>query len=138
MSTPPHSPPVQPHGRGQQASAISDAFVQLHRRNLGKGPTKAKTYVLDDMVLCVLEGGELTIEKTLRERGKSTLVHEVRGALHAAVSDECRAIIERETGRSVKTVLSQFDPDRDIECKVVFLDSAGEPPEAAATPASGR
>jgi uncharacterized protein YbcI len=122
MSTSLRSPPVQPHGSGQQASAISDAFVQLHRRSLGKGPTKAKTYVLDDMVLCVLEGGELTIEKTLRERGNSTLVHEVRGALHAAVSDECRAIIERETGRRVKTVLSQFDPDRDIECKVVILD----------------
>jgi uncharacterized protein YbcI len=136
MSTSLRSPPVQPHGSGQQASAISDAFVQLHRRSLGKGPTKAKTYVLDDMVLCVLEGGELTIEKTLRERGNSTLVHEVRGALHAAVSDECRAIIERETGRRVKTVLSQFDPDRDIECKVVILDSAGEPP--AATTASGR
>jgi uncharacterized protein YbcI len=136
MSTSLRSPPVQPHGSGQQASAISDAFVQLHRRSLGKGPTKAKTYVLDDMVLCVLEGGELTIEKTLRERGNSTLVHEVRGALHAAVSDECRAIIERETGRRVKTVLSQFDPDRDIECKLVFFDPAEEPP--AATAASGR
>jgi uncharacterized protein YbcI len=136
VSTSLHSPPVQPHGNGQQAAAISNAFVQLHRRSLGKGPTKAKTYVLDDMVLCVLEGGELPLEKTLRERGNSTLVHEVRGALHAAVSDECRAIIERETGRRVKTVLSQFDPDRDIECKVVILDSAGEPP--AATTASGR
>jgi hypothetical protein len=75
--------------------AISNAFVQLHRRSLGKGPTKAKTFVLDDMVLCVLEGGELPFEKTLRERGNGTLVHEVRDALHAAVRDECRAIIER-------------------------------------------
>jgi uncharacterized protein YbcI len=136
VSTSLRSPPVQPHGNGQQAAAISNAFVQLHRRSLGKGPTKAKTYVLDDMVLCVLEGGELPLEKTLRERGNSTLVHEVRSALHAAVSDECRAIIERETGRSVKTVLSQFDPDRDIECKLVFFDPAEEPP--AATAASGR
>jgi uncharacterized protein YbcI len=111
--------------------AISNAFVQLHRRSLGKGPTKAKTYVLDDVVLCVLEGGELPLEKTLRERGNRTLVHEVRDAVHAAVRDECRAIIERETGRRVKNALSQFDPDRDIECKVVFLDSAGEPPAAS-------
>lgn len=136
MSTSLRPPSVQPHGNGQQAAAISNAFVQLHRRSLGKGPTKAKTYVLDDMVLCVLEGGELPLEKTLRERGNSTLVHEVRRALHAAVSDECRAIIERETGRSVKTVLSQFDPDRDIECKLVFFDSAGELP--AVTTESGR
>jgi uncharacterized protein YbcI len=125
------SSPVQLHGSGQQAMAISNAFVQLHRRSLGKGPTKAKTYVLDDVVLCVLEGGELPLEKTLRERGNRTLVHEVRDAVHAAVRDECRAIIERETGRRVKTALSQFDPDRDIECKVVFLDSAGEPPAAS-------
>jgi uncharacterized protein YbcI len=111
--------------------AISNAFVQLHRRSLGKGPTKAKTYVLDDIVLCVLEGGELPLEKTLRERGNRTLVLEVRDALHAAVRDECRAIIERETGRPVKTVLSQFDPDRDIECKVIFLDSAAQSPAAS-------
>jgi uncharacterized protein YbcI len=111
--------------------AISNAFVQLHRRSLGKGPTKAKTYVLDDMVLCMLEGGELPLEKSLRERGNRTLMHKVRDALHAAVRDECRAIIERETGRRVKTVLSQFDPDRDIECKVVFLESAEEPPAAS-------
>ena len=111
--------------------AISNAFVQLHRRSLGKGPTKAKTYVLDDMVMCVLEGGELPLEKTLREGGNPTLVHEVRDALHAAVRDECRAIIERETGRRVRTVLSQFDPEGDIECKVIFLDSAREPPTAS-------
>jgi len=136
VSTSLRSPPVQPHGNGQQAAAISNAFVQLHRRSLGKGPTKVKTYVFDDMVLCVLEGGELPFEKTLRERGNGTLVHEVRDALHAAVRDECRAIIERETGRSVKTVLSQFDPEWDIECKLVLLDSAGAPPSAST--ASGR
>jgi uncharacterized protein YbcI len=111
--------------------AISNAFVQLHRRSLGKGPTKAKTYLLDNLVLCVLEGGELPLEKTLSERGNRTLVHEVRDAVHAAVRHECRAIIERETGRRVKTVLSQFDPDRDIECKIVFLDPAAEPPAAS-------
>ena len=136
MSTSLRSPPVQPHGNGQQAAAISNAFVQLHRRSLGKGPTKVKTYVFDDMVLCVLEGGELPLAKTLRERGNRTLLHEVRGALHAAVRDECDAIIERETGRRVKTVLSQFDPEWDIECKLVLLDSAGAPPSAST--ASGR
>ena len=98
---------------------------------VGKGPTKTKTYALDDMILCVLEGPELPLEKTLRERGNTTLVHELRGALYAAVNDECPAIIERETGRRVKTVLSQFDPDQDVECKVAFLDSAGEPPTAS-------
>ena len=135
MSTPLRALAVQPpHGNGQQAAAISNAFVQLHRRNLGKGPTKAKTYVLDDMVVCVLEGGELPLEKTLRERGNQTLLHEVRGALHAAVRDECGAIIERETGRCVKTVLSQFDPEWDIECKLALLDAAGAPPAAATPP----
>ena len=33
--------------------------MQLHRRAYGKGPTKAKTYLLDDVVFCVLEGGAL-------------------------------------------------------------------------------
>jgi uncharacterized protein YbcI len=116
------SPAVQSHTSGEQSAAISTAFVQLYRRCRGKGPTKAKTYLLEDLVLCVMEGGGLRLEETLRDRGNRRLLHEVHHALCAAVDDECRAIIERETGRRVKTVVSQRDHDCDIECKVVFLD----------------
>jgi uncharacterized protein YbcI len=116
------APAGQSYASGEQAAAISTALVQLYRRRRGKGPTKAKTYLLEDLVLCVMEGGALPLEETLRDHGNQRLLREVHHALCAAVDDECRTIIERETGRPVKTVLSQREPDCNIECKVVFLD----------------
>ena len=65
-------------GSGAQAASISNALVQLHRRAYGKGPTKAKTYLLDDVVFCILEGGALRIEETLRDHGEEEMVHTVR------------------------------------------------------------
>jgi uncharacterized protein YbcI len=96
--------------------------VQLYRQRRGKGPKKAKTYLLDDLVLCVMEGGAPRLEETLRDHGNRKLLHDVHHALCAAIDDECRTIIERETGRRVKAVVSQLDPDCDLECKLGFLD----------------
>ena len=115
-------PPVRSHLSGEQAAAISNAFVQLYRRRRGKGPTKAKTYLVDELIVCVLQGGALRLEETLRERGNQRLLDEMHRALCAAVDDECRTIIEQETGRRVRAVVSERDPDCDLECKVVFLE----------------
>jgi uncharacterized protein YbcI len=42
------------------AASISTGLVQLHRQYYGKGPTKAKTYFVNDTVICILEGGFTT------------------------------------------------------------------------------
>lgn len=42
---------------GKQLAAISDGIVKLHRDYYGKGPTKTKTYAINDTILCILKGG---------------------------------------------------------------------------------
>jgi uncharacterized protein YbcI len=111
-----------PHGGGAQAAAISNALVQLHRQHYGKGPTKAKTYLLDDLVVCVLQGGTLRLEETLRERGEEDLVHSVRRTFQTATNEEFRSIVEDGTGRRVRAFLSQFDPEHDVGVEVFFLE----------------
>jgi uncharacterized protein YbcI len=118
----PTEPEKESYGAGTQAAAISNALVQLHRHRYGKGPTKAKTYLLDDLVVCVLEGGALRVEETLRDRGAEEIVHEVRRTFQNALEHEFRAIIERETGRRVRTFLSQFDPEDNIGAEIFFLE----------------
>jgi len=118
----PTEPEEESYGAGTQAAAISNALVQLHRHRYGKGPTKAKTYLLDNLVVCVLEGGALRVEETLRERGAEEVVHEVRRTFQNALEQEFRAIIERETGRSVRTFLSQFDPEDNVGAEIFFLE----------------
>jgi uncharacterized protein YbcI len=122
MSTTSPETPPDSYGGGAQAAAISNALVQLHRRAYGKGPTKAKTYLLDDLVVCVLEGGALRIEETLRDHGEEEMVHQVRRTFQAVLNDEFSEIIESTTGRSVRTFMSQFDPEHNIGVEIFFLN----------------
>ena len=51
----------------QQSSAlanISRRIVQLHKEFYGKGPTKAKTYYSDDLVVVLMRGGYTKVEDT--------------------------------------------------------------------------
>jgi uncharacterized protein YbcI len=122
MSTTSPETPPDSYGGGAQAAAISNALVQLHRRAYGKGPTKAKTYLLDGLVVCVLEGGALRIEETLRDHGEEEMVHQVRRTFQAVLNDEFSEIIESTTGRSVRTFMSQFDPEHNIGVEIFFLN----------------
>ena len=121
-TTSPEETPAESYGGGAQAAAISNALVQLHRRAYGKGPTKAKTYLLDGVVLCVLEGGALRIEETLRDHGEEEMVHQVRRTFQAALNHEFRDIIESTTGRTVRAFMSQFDPEHNIGVEIFFLN----------------
>jgi uncharacterized protein YbcI len=122
-TTTPEETPAESYGGGAQAATISNALVQLHRRAYGKGPTKAKTYLLDDVVLCVLEGGALRIEETLRDHGEEEMVHQVRRTFQAALNDEFRGIIEAATGRQVRAFMSQFDPEHDLAAEIFLLEA---------------
>jgi uncharacterized protein YbcI len=50
---------------------ISTGLVSLHRKYYGKGPTKAKSYLVNDSV-CMLRGGFTTVERTLIDDGSPT------------------------------------------------------------------
>jgi uncharacterized protein YbcI len=57
---------------GAELAEVTRGMVSLHRRFYGKGPTEAKTYAIDDTVICILEGGFTTVERTLIDRRTST------------------------------------------------------------------
>ena len=57
---------------GALLAAISTRIVGVLRDRYGRGPMKAKTYVLDDLIVCVLRNGHTTIEQTMIESGEPT------------------------------------------------------------------
>ena len=60
--------PVAKLGGGQLLAAISNAFVSMLREFYGRGPMKAKTYALDDIIVIVLRNsGYSAIEKTMMD-----------------------------------------------------------------------
>ena len=92
---------VQQSPRGAMAAEISNGLVSLHHEFYGKGPSKAKTYLVDDTVLCVLNEGFTTVERTLINGGDSGAVHDIRRSFQSAMKEQFTAVVENATGRSV-------------------------------------
>ena len=108
--------------RGQLAAAISNAIVGIHSRHYGKGPTKAKTYLIDDTVVCVLQDVFTTVERTLIENGKGELVREVRTTFQYTMRDEFLEAVRELTGRRARAFCSQVDWDADIAVEFFLLE----------------
>jgi uncharacterized protein YbcI len=110
------------HPSGEMLAGISTAIVGLYREHFGKGPTKAKTYALDDVVICVLRDGLTTVEKTLFGRGRGDAVREMRSAFQDAVADRFTSAVESATGRRVIAFMSQMHVAPDLVIEVFVLD----------------
>jgi uncharacterized protein YbcI len=54
---------------GDVLTAISDGLVGLLKEFYGRGPTQAKTYYHDDLVVCLLRGGFTRVEQTFSTAG---------------------------------------------------------------------
>jgi len=108
--------------RGQLAAAISNAIVGIHSKHYGKGPTKAKTYLIDDMVVCVMQDIFTTVERTLIDNGKGDLVREVRTTFQYELRDEFKGAIQEITGRCPRGFMSQIDCDADMGIEFFLLE----------------
>lgn len=114
-----------PEGDGPDGgvlAAISNAVVQTMKREIGKGPTKAKTYVADRYVFVVLQDVLTTAEKGLLEAGQDELVRAGRHHLHERAMPALRAEIEAQTGRRVSGGMTQVLVDTDTQIQVFVLE----------------
>ena len=100
---------------------VSNAMVGLKKEFYGKGPTKAKTYINDNYVLCVLQGGLTRNEETLLAAGQEMLVREYRLRFQEAMADATTEAVERLTGCNVLGYHSQivFNPEYAFEIFVL-------------------
>ena len=109
--------------RGQLAAAISNAIVGIHSRHYGKGPTKAKTYIIDDTVVCVMQDVFTTVERTLIDAGRGDLVREVRTTFQYELRDEFIDAISAITGRRARAFMSQIDCNADMAIEFFLLEN---------------
>src|ERR1700759_2165136 len=92
---------TQARAHGDVLSAISDGLVALLKEYYGRGPTQAKTYYEDDIVVCVLRGGFTAVEQTLLEGGRGAAVIDQRMAFQDVMRQRFEAVVENATGRRV-------------------------------------
>jgi uncharacterized protein YbcI len=107
---------------GEELTAISDGLVALLKEFYGRGPTQAKSYYQDDLVVCILRGGYTQVEQTLREGGRGSAVIEQRMQFQELMRERFEAVIERATGRTVIGFMSGNQQDPDMMCEVFVLD----------------
>jgi uncharacterized protein YbcI len=120
------------HGQSLLAQ-ISNEMVRAQKQFFGKGPTEAKSYMLDDLLLIVMRGGMTTAEKTMLEFGKPDQVRQFRQLFENEMTERLTDMIEKLTGREVLTYQSQVMFEPDIVVEMFVFDSAGERDDRIAT-----
>jgi uncharacterized protein YbcI len=106
---------------GEMRAMISKEIVRLQAEYYGKGPTKAKTYVDDDLVVVVLEESFTRAEKTLAARGEREAIQHIRRRFQQAMADSFTSVVEQATGRKVRVFLSETDIDQDVSVETFLL-----------------
>ncbi len=106
---------------GQMRAAISNAIVALMKEYYGKGPTAAKTYLNDEYVFTVLEGGLTRNEETMIHAGEQDFVRLYRLKYQQVVRHQLIGVVQDITGTRVLDYHSQvvFDPPRGFEMFVL-------------------
>ena len=110
-------------GGGRLLAQISTAIVGILREHYGRGPMKAKTYALDDVVLVVMRGSGFTaLEQTHMDSGQPSRVVAMREEFQAMMAERYKETIEELTGRTVVAFISQAHVDPDITIEMFFVD----------------
>jgi uncharacterized protein YbcI len=113
---------------------ISTGLVQLHSRFYGKGPTKAKTHMVNGTVVCILRGGFTTVERTLVDSGQVESVYQMRRSFQQAMEQEFRKVVEESTGRKVIAYMSSIHVDPDLAVELFVMEPTEEPPTDGGAP----
>lgn len=115
------SVPTDPPRTGTVALAISNATVRLLSEYTGRGPTKARTYVNDDLISVVLQDTLTKGERSLVADGQIELVLANRKAYQNTMRTALVSAVEELSGRQVVAFLSdsQVDPDYAVESFVL-------------------
>jgi uncharacterized protein YbcI len=108
-------------GTGSRAAAISNGVVRLMNEYTGRGPTRARTYITDQLVSVVLRDTLTKGERSLVADGKAALVLSTRKEFQNTMRDDLVAVVEEITGRTVIAFLSDnhLEPDIAIESFVL-------------------
>jgi uncharacterized protein YbcI len=115
-------PAGSPLAGGRLLAEITNRIVAFTREHYGRGPIKAKTYVLDNLIVCVLSNGFTPIERTMMEGGEPHRVLEMRRDFQRMMKERYTTMIEELTGRKVRAFLSQAHVEPDLTIEMFLMD----------------
>ena len=107
--------------------ALSNAVVACLRQYTGRGPTRARTTIRDNVVLVMVEQTLTTGEQSLVASGRGDKVLALRQEYQAAMREESSATVAELTGRNVVAMMSANNIDPDLGAEIYVLDGPPDP-----------
>ena len=111
---------------GSLASAISNSVRQLAAEYTGRGPSRARTSIRDNIVVVLLEDTLTKGERQLVAKGRDVRVLDYRAEFQTAMREDAIAKIEELTGRKVAAFMSANHIDPDLAAELFVLEPDGE------------
>jgi uncharacterized protein YbcI len=118
------APDHEPSNLGPLLAEVTNVVVQLHSSHYGKGPTRSKSYLMDDVLLCVMRDVFTTVERTLIEAGEHSKVRETRLAFEDAMRERFTEAVERILDRRVIGYTSQVLMEPEVAIEIFVLAPA--------------
>jgi len=88
--------------RGEVEASLANAIIQFEKDQLGRGPTEARVFIIEDMILVRLRGvltpAEVRLAQTAEGHG---LIKQVRRQLLEGSRPLLEALVEERTGSQV-------------------------------------
>ena len=113
---------------GSLYAAISNAIVGIVHEYTGRGPTRARTSIRDDVVVVVLQETMLKAERSLVAADKAELVAHMRRSFQQTMRADMSSAVTRLTGREVIAFMSDshLEPDYSVEVFVLAPEAVEE------------
>ena len=92
----------------------------------GRGPTRARTSIRDNLVVVLLEDTLTKGERRLVAQGRDIRVLDYRAEFQAAMREDAIASIEELTGRKVTAFMSANHIDPDLAAELFVLEPDGD------------
>lgn len=118
----PREDPQEPSAGGGLNADMARAVVAVHRRHLGRGPTRARAFFHDNVIVVLLEDVLTKLEASLLAASSDELVDAVRRQTQVAMRADLVAAVEGLTGRGVTACLSAFQARPDVASELFVLE----------------
>lgn len=107
---------------GSVSAAISNAIVRITSEYIGRGPTKARTSIRDEMIVVLMQDTLTKAEKTLLDAGQGDFVMETRARFQMTMRDDYVAAVEMLTERKVIAFMSANHMDPDMATEIFIME----------------
>jgi uncharacterized protein YbcI len=109
---------------GRLNAAIANEVGRIVADFTGRGPTKSRAFVHEDVAICLFEDSMIKAERNLVAAGKEDMVRQVRDTSQRTMETELVAAVERLTEQKVLTFMSGTATMGDASVEVFVLEPA--------------